>query len=90
MLDASLLAEPSTPRPTFTPAARYFLIGAMPDPRRMFEHGQCAAPHLERFQLRPVDSMETHGWLGDDVWFAHAIHVDDDEIVRRQPALRMA
>jgi 8-oxoguanine deaminase len=24
--------------------------------------------------------METHGWLGDDVWFAHAIHVDDDEI----------
>ena len=19
--------------------------------------------------------METHGWVGDDVWFAHAIHV---------------
>ena len=35
---------------------------------------------LERFQLRPVDWMETHGWLGEDVWFAHAIHVDDDEI----------
>jgi 8-oxoguanine deaminase len=35
---------------------------------------------LERDQLRPVDWMETHGWLGDDVWFAHAIHVDDDEI----------
>ena len=35
---------------------------------------------LERFHLRPVDWMETHGWLGDDVWFAHAIHVDDDEI----------
>ena len=35
---------------------------------------------LERYQLRPVDWMETHGWLGDDVWFAHAIHVDDDEI----------
>jgi len=35
---------------------------------------------LERFQLRPVDWMETHGWLGDDVSFAHAIHVDDDEI----------
>ena len=35
---------------------------------------------LERFQRRPVDWMETHGWLGDDVWFAHAIHVDDDEI----------
>lgn len=35
---------------------------------------------LERFGLRPVDWMETHGWLGDDVWFAHAIHVDDEEI----------
>jgi len=35
---------------------------------------------LERFQLRPVDWMESHGWLGEDVWFAHAIHVDDDEI----------
>jgi len=35
---------------------------------------------LDRYRLRPVDWMETHGWLGDDVWFAHAIHVDDDEI----------
>ena len=30
--------------------------------------------------MRPVDWMETLGWLGDDVWFAHAVHVDDDEI----------
>ncbi len=35
---------------------------------------------LKRFGLRPVDWMEAHGWLGDDVWFAHAIHVDDEEI----------
>lgn len=35
---------------------------------------------LERFQMRPVDWMESLGWLGEDVWFAHAIHVDDDEI----------
>lgn len=26
---------------------------------------------LERFQLRPVDWMETVNWLADDVWFAH-------------------
>lgn len=37
---------------------------------------------LERFQLRPVDWMETLGWLGEDVWFAHAIHVDDEEIAK--------
>jgi 8-oxoguanine deaminase len=35
---------------------------------------------LEHMQLRPVDWMETLGWLGEDVWFAHAIHVDDEEI----------
>src|SRR6516164_10289740 len=35
---------------------------------------------LERFQLRPVDWMETLNWLADDVWFAHGIHVDADEI----------
>jgi 8-oxoguanine deaminase len=35
---------------------------------------------LERFQLRPVDWMETVNWLGDDVWFAHGIHVDEEEI----------
>jgi 8-oxoguanine deaminase len=35
---------------------------------------------LKHKQLRPVEWMETLGWLGDDVWFAHAIHVNDDEI----------
>jgi 8-oxoguanine deaminase len=35
---------------------------------------------LERFQLRPIDWMGSLGWLGDDVWFAHAVCVDDDEI----------
>jgi 8-oxoguanine deaminase len=37
---------------------------------------------LERYGLRPIAWMETMGWLGDDVWFAHAVHVDDDEIRR--------
>ena len=35
---------------------------------------------MEKFQLRPIEWMETLGWLGDDVWFAHAIHVNDEEI----------
>ncbi|GKX35695.1 MAG: 8-oxoguanine deaminase [Rhizobiaceae bacterium MnEN-MB40S] len=37
---------------------------------------------LERFGKRPVDWMADLDWLGDDVWFAHAIHVDDEEITR--------
>lgn len=35
---------------------------------------------LERFGKRPVAYMEELGWIGDDVWFAHAIHVNDHEI----------
>ena len=35
---------------------------------------------LERFGKRPVEWMEDLNWLGNDVWFAHAIHVDDKEI----------
>jgi cytosine/adenosine deaminase-related metal-dependent hydrolase len=36
----------------------------------------------ERFGCRPVEYMEQLGWLGDDVWFAHCVHVSDDEIAR--------
>ena len=35
---------------------------------------------LEHHGLRPVAYMESLGWVADDVWYAHAIHVDDDEI----------
>ena len=37
---------------------------------------------LSRFQQRPVDWIERFGWLGNDVWFAHAVHVNDEEIAR--------
>jgi 8-oxoguanine deaminase len=33
----------------------------------------------ERFGRRPVAYMETLDWLGPDVWFAHAVHVDPAE-----------
>jgi len=35
---------------------------------------------LNTFAMRPIELMETVDWLGDNVWFGHAIHVDDDEI----------
>ena len=35
---------------------------------------------LEQFQKRPVEWMEEMGWVGSDVWYAHAIHVDDEEV----------
>jgi 8-oxoguanine deaminase len=37
---------------------------------------------LERFGKRPMELMEELGWTGDDVWYAHGIHLDDAEVDR--------
>jgi cytosine/adenosine deaminase-related metal-dependent hydrolase len=37
---------------------------------------------LERFGKRPMELMEDLGWTGDDVWYAHGIHLDDAEVDR--------
>ncbi|MBE3091038.1 MAG: amidohydrolase family protein, partial [Candidatus Atribacteria bacterium] len=34
----------------------------------------------ETFALRPLDYMEKVGWLGEDVWFAHCVHLNEKEI----------
>ena len=35
---------------------------------------------IEREGMRPLEYMESLGWIGDDVWFAHGIHFNDDEL----------
>ena len=35
-----------------------------------------------RFGCRPLEYVESLGWLGDDVWFAHAVHLDDRDVER--------
>ena len=35
---------------------------------------------LEREGVRPLAYMERLGWIGDDVWFAHGIHFNDQEL----------
>ena len=35
---------------------------------------------LEKFGHRPVAYMQEVDWIGDDVWFAHSVHVNDEEI----------
>ncbi|MEM7433452.1 MAG: 8-oxoguanine deaminase [Pseudomonadota bacterium] len=37
---------------------------------------------LEKFGQRPLDCLADLGWLEDDVWLAHGIHFDDDEVTR--------
>ena len=34
----------------------------------------------EKFGCSPTDYVESLGWLGPDVWMAHAIHLDDSAI----------
>jgi cytosine/adenosine deaminase-related metal-dependent hydrolase len=36
----------------------------------------------ERFGASPTEYVESLGWLGDDVWMAHAVHLDDAAIAR--------
>ncbi len=37
---------------------------------------------LERFGKRPLEYLESLGWLGDDVWLAHCVHLDGGECER--------
>jgi cytosine/adenosine deaminase-related metal-dependent hydrolase len=36
----------------------------------------------ERFGVRPVEWMDSLGWVASDVWFAHAVHVSEAEVSR--------
>lgn len=37
----------------------------------------------ERFGETPLDHVESLGWIGPDVWFAHGVHVNDAEAAHR-------
>ena len=37
---------------------------------------------MEMFGMRPVEYAESVEWMGEDVWFAHMVHPDKDEIQR--------
>ncbi len=36
----------------------------------------------EKFGLRPVDYLESAGWLAGDVWLAHLVHLTSDDVRR--------
>ena len=35
---------------------------------------------IREFGARPAEYMQQVGWVGPDVWWAHAVHLSDDEI----------
>lgn len=42
------------------------------------EQDYCVQTH----GMRPLDLMESLGWMGKDVWYAHSIHLNDGEVGR--------
>ena len=34
----------------------------------------------EKFGMRPLEYMESLGWVGNDVWYAHGIHFNEKEL----------
>jgi cytosine/adenosine deaminase-related metal-dependent hydrolase len=37
---------------------------------------------LDQFGVRPVEYLDKLGWLGDDVWLAHCVHLSPEEVGR--------
>jgi len=37
---------------------------------------------LSKFNMRPLAYMESCDWIGSDVWYAHGIHFNDEELKR--------
>lgn len=35
---------------------------------------------ISKLGMRPLEFMESVGWTGSDVWYAHGIHFNDDEL----------
>jgi cytosine/adenosine deaminase-related metal-dependent hydrolase len=36
---------------------------------------------LEKYNMRPLEYMRKLGWIGEDVWFAHGIHFNREELM---------
>jgi cytosine/adenosine deaminase-related metal-dependent hydrolase len=37
---------------------------------------------MERYGMRPLEYLDELGWLGDDVWLAHCVHLNEREVGR--------
>jgi 8-oxoguanine deaminase len=52
-------------------------------PELMRESAACAREErfcLQKFGVRPLALMQQLDWVGLDVWYAHAVHMNEDEI----------
>ncbi|MCS5715355.1 8-oxoguanine deaminase [Herbiconiux sp. CPCC 205716] len=62
------------------------LARSLPGSVRLHTHGSETVEEdafcLERFGRTPTQYLEDLGWLGDDVWMAHCVHLDEPAIAR--------
>lgn len=35
---------------------------------------------LATFGMRPIEYVASHDWVGEDVWYAHLVHLDENEL----------
>ncbi|MFF8771078.1 8-oxoguanine deaminase [Kitasatospora sp. NPDC015120] len=53
---------------------------------RLHTHGSETAEEAaycrKQFGMGPTDYFESVGWLGEDVWMAHCVHLDDSDIAK--------
>ncbi|MFB2556487.1 8-oxoguanine deaminase [Herbiconiux liangxiaofengii] len=62
------------------------LARSLPGSVRLHTHGSETVEEdafcLERFGRTPTQYLDDLGWLGDDVWMAHCVHLDEPAIAR--------
>ena len=80
-----IVAAPSTPFWSVTPdeletIARFARERALRLHTHLSETATSVEICRERYRMRPVPWLAERGWLGEDVWFAHAVHLDDEEL----------
>ncbi|SHM60868.1 8-oxoguanine deaminase [Actinacidiphila paucisporea] len=79
-----IAAAPCSPFSVSTELLREAAVLARDKGVRLHTHGSETVEEEkfchEQFGMGPTDYFESTGWLGDDVWMAHCVHMNDADI----------
>jgi cytosine/adenosine deaminase-related metal-dependent hydrolase len=79
-----IAAAPCSPFSVSTELLREAAVLARRKGVRLHTHGSETVEEeafcRKQFGMGPTAYFETTGWLGEDVWMAHCVHMDDDDI----------
>ncbi|UGQ09619.1 8-oxoguanine deaminase [Yinghuangia sp. ASG 101] len=81
-----IAAAPCSPFSVSTELMRESAVLARRKGVRLHTHGSETLEEerycRELFKMGPTDYFESVGWLGDDVWIAHSVHMGDSDIAK--------